>query len=331
MSVSIGQCCSWLHIPITNQMVTESLGTSIQFQACLEWNIWCTRSGQYDSLWGDGFGIQICQVLWWRMKWVLARYLPQWLRLWSTSCWLGRLLEGCRFQFCGRIPLKIGWIWRRTTIPRSLVKNGSGICIWEWIRHRPAFLWCGQLHHCGVQLSVSQLNQCWWSQCPVWQRHSRVPSARGYMETISDWWTCCSRKMWISPRRISTAVSINQITHGISTMLYMIPLHPEQIHQATANSHTAHGVVGLLMSPISTRLKMLFTGKLRWKGELDFNFKSQPHWNSIQSMTDAIWRRGCFQVLLKILWMIQWWKRIVQRHCIALWRVWCMQSGQNMK
>jgi len=55
------------------QPTTLFQGRRIQFQACPEWSFGCTCSGPYGSLWGDGYGILICQKRWWRMKCGLAR------------------------------------------------------------------------------------------------------------------------------------------------------------------------------------------------------------------------------------------------------------------
>jgi len=51
-------------------------------------------------------------------------------------------------------------------------------------------------------------------------------------------------------------------TDGIFTLCRMIPYHPERKHQVTANSPTVHGVLAFLMSPIGTRLRTVWAGKL---------------------------------------------------------------------
>ena len=98
-----------------------------------------------------------------------------------------------------------------------------------------------------------------------------------------------------------------------------------------ANSPTVHGVLGILMSPIGIRRTTVWAGKLRWMRELDSNFKSQLHGDSIHSMTGVFRRCGCFQVLLKIQRMILWWRSTVLTHCTPLWRIWYMLSGLKMK
>ena len=85
------------------------------------------------------------------------------------------------------------------------------------------------------------------------------------------------------------------------------------------------------MSPIGTRLRKVWAGKLRWMWKLDSNFRSNLHRDSIQSMTGVFRQCGCFQVPLKIQRMILWWKSMVLGHCIPLWRVWCMLSRLKTK
>jgi len=135
-------------------------------------------------------------------------------------------------------------------------------------------------------------------------RHSRGSSARWHMALISNWLTCWTRQMRISPRRIWTPALMRQKTDGLSTLFHMIPWHPERNYQAMANTHTADGVMGCWISPSGTRLKTVLAGKLQQKRKFDSNFKSQLHWDSIHSMTGAIRQCGCFQVRLKIQWMI---------------------------
>jgi len=136
--------------------------------------------------------------------------------------------------------------------------------------------------------------------------------------------------MRISPTRIWTPVSTSQKTDGIFTLCRMIPEHPERYHQAMANSHTVHGVLGYLMSLISTRRKIVWAGKLRWMRKLDSNFKSLQRKVSIHSMTGVFRRCGCFQVRLKIQKMILWSKCTAPMRCILRWRVWCMLSGLTL-
>jgi len=75
--------------------------------------------------------------------------------------------------------------------------------------------------------------------------------------------TYCMPQMQISPTRISTPVLTSQTTDGISTLCRVIPQHPERNHQVMANAPTLHGVVGFLMSPISTGRKTVWAGTLR--------------------------------------------------------------------
>jgi len=149
------------------------------------------------------------------------------------------------------------------------------------------------------------------------------------MELISNSSTYCTPKMQISPTRIWTPVLTSQKTYWIPTLCRMIRYHPERNHQVTANSPTVHGVLGFLMSPISIILKTVWAGKFRWMRELDSNFMSQVHWDSIHSITGVFRWCGCFQVPLRIQRMIPRWKSMVLRHWIPQWRVWCMLSGQR--
>jgi len=98
-----------------------------------------------------------------------------------------------------------------------------------------------------------------------------------------------------------------------------------------ANSPSVRGVLGFLMSPICIRLETVWAGTLRWIRKLDSKFMSPLHRNSIHSRTGVITRCGCFHVRVKIQTMILWWKSMVLRHCIPLWRDWCMLSGEKMK
>jgi hypothetical protein len=43
----------------------------------------------------------------------------------------------------------------------------------------------------------------------------------------------------------------------------MIPYHPERNHQAMANAHTDHGVLGYLISLIGTRQNIVWAGELQ--------------------------------------------------------------------
>jgi len=133
--------------------------------------------------------------------------------------------------------------------------------------------------------------------------------------------------MRISPTSIWTPVLTSQRTDGVSTWCRMIPQHPEQNHQAMANSHAILGVLGCLMSLTVTRWKTVWAGELRWMRELDWNFKSLQRRVSIHSVTGVFRWCGCLQVHLKIQRMILWWKSTPPRYCIPLWRVWCMLSG----
>jgi len=158
----------------------------------------------------------------------------------------------------------------------------------------------------GINHLLQPLKQSLWSQCLEGQRHSTVSSTRWHMGMIRNWWTCCTRKMPISPMRIGTQVLTSQKTDGLSSLFHMIPGHPEHNHQATANSHNVQGVLGFLGSPISTRLKTVWAGKLWWKWELDSNFKSQLRLDCIHSMTGVIRQCGSFQVRQQITRMIEW-------------------------
>jgi hypothetical protein len=107
----------------------------------------------------------------------------------------------------------------------------------------------------------------------------------------------------------------------------MIRSYPERNRQAMASSYTAHGVLGFLISLISTRWKVEWGGDLGLIQGLDWNFKSLQRQDSIHSMTGLIRQCSNFQVHLKIQWRIQWWKRTVIMHCIPVSRVWYMLSG----
>jgi len=139
------------------------------------------------------------------------------------------------------------------------------------------------------------------------------------------------RNLRISPTRIWTPLLNSQKTCEICTLCHMIPWHQERNHQATANSPTVLGALGWLMSPLGTRLNTVWAGKFQWKRKLDSNFKLQLCQDSTHSLTGVIRWCGCFQVCLKIQRMMLWWKGMVQMHCIPLWRVGCMLSGQGTK
>ena len=137
--------------------------------------------------------------------------------------------------------------------------------------------------------------------------------------------------MRISPTSIWTPVLTRQKPDGLSTMCRMIRQHPERNHQATANSHTVHGVLGYLMSLTGTRQKVMWAGTLRWMGELASHFQSLQRRVSSQFMIGVCRRCGCFQVCLNIQRVILWWKSTVPRHCIPQWTVWRMLSGLKTK
>ena len=46
-------------------------------------------------------------------------------------------------------------------------------------------------------------------------------------------------------------------------MFCMLPYHPDRNHQATPNSHTVHGLLEFLMSPIGKRQQTVLAGNLR--------------------------------------------------------------------
>ena len=85
-SVRIKWSGSWMAVRFANWLCTVILAISIQFQAYLEPSFWNSRSRQNGSLWGDGFGMQICQEHWWQMKWPLRRCLTLWQRLGYANC-----------------------------------------------------------------------------------------------------------------------------------------------------------------------------------------------------------------------------------------------------
>jgi len=104
------QSGSWMAVWIANHKLTNSLESTIQFEAYLEQIFWCSKFGRCGSLWGDEFGIWICQECWWQMKQVLARLLSQWQQQWYANCWLRRLLCGCHCQFGRGISSNSTWI-----------------------------------------------------------------------------------------------------------------------------------------------------------------------------------------------------------------------------
>jgi len=136
--------------------------------------------------------------------------------------------------------------------------------------------------------------------------------------------------MPISHTRIWTPVLMSRKIDGISTLFHIIPEHPEWNHQAMANSHTVHWVLGFLMTPMRTRQNTVWAGELRWMWELHSNFKSLQCRDSIHSMTGVFRWCGCFQMCLKIQRMILWWKSMAPRHYILQWKVWCMLFGLKM-
>jgi len=132
VSMRLVRC--WMPCSFDNLKLTESQVWSIHFLACLEPSFWYTWVGQYCSLWGDGFGIKICQKCQWQMKCVLPRLLPQWQCIWYANYWLRRLLWGCQCQFGGGIAMKSMWVWCRTSIPGLCVQNTSGNHCRDWIQ-----------------------------------------------------------------------------------------------------------------------------------------------------------------------------------------------------
>jgi len=105
----------WMPIRFANQQMTVFQAINIQFQAWWQPSFWRTRCGPSGSLWGDGFGMLICQEHWWRMKWVLERLSPRLHQQCFAKWWLRKLLWGCHCPFYGGIPLKSGSFWRTTT------------------------------------------------------------------------------------------------------------------------------------------------------------------------------------------------------------------------
>jgi len=76
-SVLLKQSGCWMHILFTNHQMTVFQSASIQIQACSESSFLRTRFWSSGSLWGDRFGMLICQELLWRMKSVLERRSPR--------------------------------------------------------------------------------------------------------------------------------------------------------------------------------------------------------------------------------------------------------------
>jgi len=119
--------------------------------------------------------------------------------------------------------------------------------------------------------------------------------------------------MRFSPTRIWPLVLTSWKTEWISTLGHIIPLYPEQIRQAMASSHNVHGVLGFLISLISTRWKVERGGELWLIQELDSNFKSLQWWDSIHSMTGVIRQCSCF----RCAWRSRGW------YCDGKARWWC--------
>jgi len=212
-----------MSIVFANQQMTVFEATSIQFQACLELNFWCTRFGPSGSLWGDGFGMLICQEHWWRMKWVLERLSPRLQQQCFANWWLRKLEWVCHCLFYRGIPLRSGWFWRTTTFPALSVRSRSSICSRDWILC-PTACWRSRQHLLThIQHLYQPINQSWLSQYPELQRPSRLLSTRWHMELISNLSTCSTPKMQISPMRIWTPVFISRKTDGLSTVCCMIP------------------------------------------------------------------------------------------------------------
>jgi len=121
-------------VRFANHNLSKSMAISIQSHTCRESTCWHTRFGWHGSVWGDGFGIRICQEHWWQKKWVLARLSHQGQQLWYEKYWVRWLLWGCCYQFCEGIALKGWWMCPRTSIPGISVRNWSGIHGWHTIR-----------------------------------------------------------------------------------------------------------------------------------------------------------------------------------------------------
>jgi len=160
-SVLMSRSGCWIPIRFASQTMTVFQATNITFQACRELSFWRTRCGPSGPLWGDGFGMLICQEHWWRMKWVLGRLSPRLQQQCFANWWPRKLLWGCHCPFCGGIPLKSGWFWRTTTFLALSVKNGIGICSSDWIRC-PAAIWRYRQHHLtGIQHLYRPMKHSW--------------------------------------------------------------------------------------------------------------------------------------------------------------------------
>jgi len=77
ISVMIGRSGCWMPIIFANRPMTVLQARTIPFQAYPELSVWHTRFGPSGSLWGDGFGMLICQEHWRQMRWVLDRLSPR--------------------------------------------------------------------------------------------------------------------------------------------------------------------------------------------------------------------------------------------------------------
>jgi len=107
-SVLMRRSGCWMRIRFTNQQMTVFQATNIQFQACRELSFWHTRSGPSGSLWGDEYGMLICQEHWWPMKWVLERLSPRLQQQCFANCCLRKVSLGCYCPIMGEYPGRVG-------------------------------------------------------------------------------------------------------------------------------------------------------------------------------------------------------------------------------
>lgn len=196
-------------------------------------------------------------------------------------------------NFVGEYPWQMGEYGAKWLLTLS-VKNESGMHCRDWIQFTGAIERCSQLHIEVIVRIGEPLNKSLRSAYLEWHRHSRQSSTRWLIGLITNFLTYCMWEMQISPRRIWTPGFTSQRTDGVSTLLYILPQYPEQSHQAMANSHTVYGVLRCLFNLIRTRQTMANAGELWSMLELDWNFKSQQHGDSIHSLTCVTRWCGCF-------------------------------------
>jgi len=138
MSVLMGRSYCWMPIQFAYRRLTVSPATRIQFRACLEPNLWPIRSGQYGSLWGDGFGIVKCPGAQVADEMDIGKTFSSMAVAMVCKLLTKKVLWGGCSQLHGGIRLKSGWIWRGMTIPGLLIMNGSGIHCRDLIQRHAA-------------------------------------------------------------------------------------------------------------------------------------------------------------------------------------------------